>query len=445
MKRHPTLTTRIIAAVALFFLSLLTFISYFHYRSMQQYTKESEMEKCALLLDSIEPVITINMFLGPDEPMHDYLQKIVRQNPMIVKLTVKDMEEGIHFTFSSKTFNPHGSEPIRMEHTVFDKITSMPIGKVEMLYSNARYIQLIGHYREFTILLFIGAAALAALLVIMLHSALAPLRELAGELASYDPQKLDFSKKRVDKNDEVGIIQNAVVDMVEKIQNYTKTLSQLNLRLENKVKERTHTLENTNARLRREVQERIKAEEALKNANRTLERLSVRDTLTNLYNRRGIERSLKTCWRIARREKTPISIIMCDIDFFKKINDTYGHVAGDICLQEIAKILKHTISRPMDIVARYGGEEFIFILPDTHLSGAVTIANEIQKMFAERNNSKKTKIKMTVSIGISSCIPKEKSKRTDLVSAADNALYEAKKRGRDRIVVHPLQLSALAR
>ncbi|BDY13749.1 diguanylate cyclase [Hydrogenimonas cancrithermarum] len=438
MKRRPTLMTRIIAVVTLFFLFLLALVSYSHYLSMEQYTKKSETEKSALLLNSIEPIITINMFLGLDEPMHDYLQKIIQQNPMIVELSVKDMEEGIHFMFSSKTFNPYGFEPIRLEQTIFDKITSTPIGKIEMLYSNARYTQLLGHYREFTILLLVGAAALVGLLVIMLRSALTPLRELAGELIAYDPKKLNFSKTRVDKSDEVGIIQNAVVDMVEKIQDYTKTLSKLNLELETKVKERTHTLENTNARLRREVQERIKAEDALKNANRMLERLSTRDALTNLCNRRVFERNLKTYWKIARREKTAISIIMCDIDFFKKINDTYGHLAGDICLQEIAKILERTISRPMDIVARYGGEEFIFILPDTPLSGARTIANEIQKLVAERNGSKKTKIKMTISIGISNCVPKDRRKPTDLVGAADMALYEAKKRGRDRIVVHPL-------
>jgi len=128
--------------------------------------------------------------------------------------------------------------------------------------------------------------------------------------------------------------------MVEKIEGYTDAMFKLNLELEMKVRERTKTIEEKNEQLKREIEERTRAEEALKYANRMLEKLSTTDSLTGLYNRRVFEQSLKKYWKTALREKQPISMILCDIDHFKKINDTYGHQAGDRCLKEFAQILQ---------------------------------------------------------------------------------------------------------
>ncbi len=438
MSRSLSLSTKIIVAVTLFFFAALGTITYFNYTSMQNFAKKSEEEKSEQLLNSIEPIISINMFLGMDAPMRDYLNKIVKTTPMILKLIVKDSGGKVHFSYISPRYRTQNITPIELKHTIRDKLMPEPVGEIEMAYSNAKYSEIVDRYKHFSFQLLLAAFALVLLLIILLKKALAPLKELARELKSYDPMKSNFSKKRIEGEGEISIIQNAVVDMVEKIQGYTDRLFKLNLELEKKVKERTETIENTNSQLRKEIEERKRAEEALKYANRMLEKLSTTDSLTGLYNRRVFEQNFNRFWKIAVRERRPISVILCDIDHFKKINDTYGHQAGDVCLREFAEILLKCVSRPMDMVARYGGEEFIFLLPDTPLPGAVTIANEIQLLLRERNENGKTKIKMTTSIGISSIIPDNLDESRHLILSADRALYDAKKSGRNRIVTNPL-------
>ncbi len=438
MSRSLSLSTKIIVAVTLFFFAALGTITYFNYTSMQNFAKKSEEEKSEQLLNSIEPIISINMFLGMDAPMRDYLNKIVKTTPMILKLIVKDSGGKVHFSYISPRYRTQNITPIELKHTIRDKLMPEPVGEIEMAYSNAKYSEIVDRYKHFSFQLLLAALALVLLLIILLKKALAPLKELARELKSYDPMKSNFSKKRIEGEGEISIIQNAVVDMVEKIQGYTDRLFKLNLELEKKVKERTETIENTNSQLRKEIEERKRAEEALKYANRMLEKLSTTDSLTGLYNRRVFEQNFNRFWKIAVRERSPISVILCDIDHFKKINDTYGHQAGDVCLREFAEILLKCVSRPMDMVARYGGEEFIFLLPDTPLPGAVTIANEIQLLLKKRNENGKTKIKMTTSIGISSIVPDNLDESRHLILEADRALYDAKKSGRNRIVTNPL-------
>ncbi len=438
MSRSLSLSTKIIVAVTLFFFAALGTITYFNYTSMQNFAKKSEEEKSEQLLNSIEPIISINMFLGMDAPMRDYLNKIVKTTPMILKLIVKDSGGKVHFSYISPRYRTQNITPIELKHTIRDKLMPEPVGEIEMAYSNAKYSEIVDRYKHFSFQLLLAALALVLLLIILLKKALAPLKELARELKSYDPMKSNFSKKRIEGEGEISIIQNAIVDMVEKIQGYTDRLFKLNLELEKKVKERTETIENTNSQLRKEIEERKRAEEALKYANRMLEKLSTTDSLTGLYNRRVFEQNFNRFWKIAVRERSPISVILCDIDHFKKINDTYGHQAGDVCLREFAEILLKCVSRPMDMVARYGGEEFIFLLPDTPLPGAVTIANEIQLLLKKRNENGKTKIKMTTSIGISSIVPDNLDESRHLILEADRALYDAKKSGRNRIVTNPL-------
>ncbi|RUM46017.1 MAG: hypothetical protein DSY46_01140 [Hydrogenimonas sp.] len=438
MRSIFSLTTRIMSIVIIFFSILLSIVTYSHYISMEQYTKASEHDKSQLLLDAIEPIVTIHLFLGFDEPLSHYLKEIVQKNPMVLQLVVKDAKDQIHFYYQSPTYQTQAHSNLHLERTIYDQISPDSIGQIEMVYSNQQYTQTLNDYRQFSILILIGTSSLIIILILLLRHTLNPLRELAQELFNYNPATFHFSKKRVHQHHEVAVIQNAVVNMVEKIQNYTKRLYDLNLKLESKVKERTKTLEIANNQLRNEISDRKKAEKALRHANEMLETLSTKDALTNLYNRRILEQKLQTYWQTAWREKSPLSIIMCDIDFFKKINDTYGHQMGDQCLQEIAKIFENSISRPTDIIARYGGEEFIFVLPDTPASGALRIAEAIQNLLAKRNICHETEVKMTLSIGISSVIPTKEIEWSSLIQAADEALYEAKHNGRNRIVVRPL-------
>ena len=165
-----------------------------------------------------------------------------------------------------------------------------------------------------------------------------------------------------------------------------------------------------------------------------LEQFSRLDSLTEIPNRREFDRLLEKEWMNARRIHAPLSLILLDVDFFKRYNDNYGHLDGDQCLKELAQIIEKSIRRPHDTVARYGDEEFVVILPNTDINGAIKVAEQIQ------NNLKSEPIThefsdvenhITVSQGISSITPHGKFNPLNLLDAADNALYSAKENGRN--------------
>jgi two-component system, cell cycle response regulator len=171
--------------------------------------------------------------------------------------------------------------------------------------------------------------------------------------------------------------------------------------------------------------------------NKKLQQLAILDGLTGVANRRYFDLVLDNEWQRLARERQPLSLILCDIDYFKAYNDTYGHPQGDRCLQKIAKILQKSIRRPADLVARYGGEEFAVILPNTDFNGAFFVANQIQELLAQKQlphcKSNISKY-ITCSIGITTQIPESSQQGTIAVESADRALYQAKKQGRDRII-----------
>lgn len=177
----------------------------------------------------------------------------------------------------------------------------------------------------------------------------------------------------------------------------------------------------------------------LKIANQELENLAHIDGLTQVANRRRFDEHLQEEWLRLRREKSPLSLIFCDVDYFKFYNDTFGHLAGDECLQKIAKIIQQTTKRPGDLVARYGGEEFAIILPHTSLSGALYLGEEIQAKIKElkiaHHTSKVSNI-VTLSLGVACMIPSMKTSPITLLTSADRALYQAKELGRDRVLAY---------
>lgn len=172
-----------------------------------------------------------------------------------------------------------------------------------------------------------------------------------------------------------------------------------------------------------------------------LERLATLDGLTQVPNRRQFDHYLATEWRRSIREFTSISLILCDVDFFKHYNDTYGHQEGDHCLQEVAQALSRSIRRPGDLVARYGGEEFAIILPNTDTEGMFNVAeairNEVLKL-GRVHESSPIGPYISVSMGGVSILPQSDIPVEKLISVADAALYEAKAKGRDRFVMKTL-------
>ncbi len=179
----------------------------------------------------------------------------------------------------------------------------------------------------------------------------------------------------------------------------------------------------------------IQQNQQLAKANRKLQYLVNFDGLTQVANRRHFDRYLEQEWYRLQRSQQPLSLILCDIDYFKNYNDYYGHQAGDDCLQKVAQALKNAVKRSADLVCRYGGEEFVIILPDTNRAGTIEIAQLIQLAIKELNlvhaHSPISK-NITLSLGISCEIPHPQSSIRFLINAADTALYKAKKQGRDR-------------
>jgi len=168
----------------------------------------------------------------------------------------------------------------------------------------------------------------------------------------------------------------------------------------------------------------------LEGENKQLEMLSTYDFLTNLYNKRTIIKFLEKEIEFSKKNKVTFSILMLDIDHFKKINDTYGHLMGDKVLKKLANILKQNV-REKDLVGRYGGEEFLIVLPNTSKSRAKDIAERIRKsvektLFPEN-------IRITISIGVTEYLFKDNI--STLIERADQALYKAKKEGRNRVVI----------
>ena len=175
---------------------------------------------------------------------------------------------------------------------------------------------------------------------------------------------------------------------------------------------------------------------SIKNAliHKRTEKLAFTDPLTELYNHRFFQETLLQEFTRAQRYKKPLSLMIIDIDFFKKFNDTYGHLVGDKVLKHVSAIFKSSMREQIDTVARYGGEEFGVILPETSLEGAATFAERIRSKVEESFIPEgDKKLKVTLSIGVS-CISVTKcTKTSDLIEAADQALYKAKAEGRNQV------------
>jgi two-component system cell cycle response regulator len=187
-------------------------------------------------------------------------------------------------------------------------------------------------------------------------------------------------------------------------------------------------------RIKKLQQELGDREKELSQMNDRLLHISLTDGLTGVDNRRALEQRLHEMFEHSRRLHEPISCVMCDIDHFKKVNDTYGHAAGDEVLKQFAGILKDA-AREVDRVGRYGGEEFLLLLPGTVLDAAVTFAERVRERVEENTFSfEGGTLKRTVSLGVASWPHPRIEDREEMLKAADDALYVAKHLGRNRVV-----------
>lgn len=204
---------------------------------------------------------------------------------------------------------------------------------------------------------------------------------------------------------------------------------------------------NNQLRLYNKLKELVKKNRELTNRNILLEQMAITDSLTQVYNKGYILKRLDTELTRTIRYKEKISVIMLDIDYFKKINDVYGHIAGDAILKKLSDKLTESV-RDVDIVGRYGGEEFVIVCPNTSMSGATILAERIRENVQNTLfQAGGTDIRITVSLGLSSL-----SSQTDasddfssvkLLEEADLALYKAKSAGRNRVALFSKELGAI--
>ena len=265
---------------------------------------------------------------------------------------------------------------------------------------------------------------LTALLLYLLMSRLVlqPLTLLSDTAKRVAAGKLDARVPRRRGKDQISVLTNVFNEMTQKLQSYTSEL-------EDKVVQRTLDLEQANNAL-----ERTNVE--LGEAVTKLGLLARTDALTGLHNRRALTEALDVEVRRTERHQRPFSLLMVDVDFFKKFNDAFGHPAGDRLLIGLGETLRENL-RAMDVVARYGGEEFAVILGETTRAAAFQVAEKLrlavrEKVFREAGDGKPAG-RVTVSIGVAT-YPLDASSPSGLISQADQALYLAKEEGRDLVV-----------
>ncbi|MEM9003819.1 MAG: diguanylate cyclase [Cyanobacteria bacterium P01_F01_bin.86] len=276
---------------------------------------------------------------------------------------------------------------------------------VVLLVPENDFMERINHNTQITFFLCLIALIVTILIGLMITQWLTkPLQQLSATakgIANGDWHEVT----EIERSDAIGDLSRSFVTMTQQLKSSFKTL-------EKRIEERTLEIIQLNQELR-----------GLANI----------DGLTQTANRRYFDHFLEKEWQRHLRDQQPLTLILCDVDYFKQYNDAYGHVAGDRCLQQIAQILIRAVQRPADLVARYGGEEFTIILSKTDVDGGMHVAENINKMLRKMQipHSNYEKQYVTISMGIASVVPSFQITSQALILMADQALYAAKSKGRD--------------
>lgn len=392
----------------------------------------------------------------------DRLRTFKHSNRYVAQLYVlRRDEDGVHYVIDT---NESGAQ--NLPGTAYKKVTPELLEGFSQLYITKHiwtddwgsflsgYIPLRGGQHEYVVGMDIiadeeqgklsririsGGISLAVSIVLALLFSRAmskrmvtPIRMLISRCSSIAEGKLD-ERLSAHTSDELN-------DLIEAFNTMSEHLSLSNARrddaeaelkktldeLEERVQERTKDLKEANTQLLQEIAERKRAEKALEEAART-------DALTGLLNRRAMLEQLQEQVQAFHSEHKPFSLLLCDIDFFKRINDTYGHPEGDVVIKSVARHLRDTVSAA-SLVSRWGGEEFLLALPDTDLEGGRAVGEKIRENI--RGNiypPSNPEHHATLSIGVAAYMSEQRIE--ECIKHADDALYEAKRQGRDRVMV----------
>lgn len=312
---------------------------------------------------------------------------------------------------SISTYTDHHHQEVLAVAYTFDSIGLGMVYKID--YEDA--LGVINEQKNFLIIssliTILISGGVALVLSRTITQPIIDLTYVAAMIASGDLNRRiqNFSK------DELGMLAMAFNQMADR-------LIDANQVLEERVKEKTKELSEAN--------------EGLTKLNRDLERLSLNDSLTGISNRRAFDNRFDVEWKRCNRDGSYLGLVLIDIDFFKKYNDSLGHTAGDLCLKQVAQLLSQSAQRNSDLVARYGGEEFVLLLPNTSIGEVLSVANRL------RNAVNSAKIAhpaspisafVSISIGVGSEIPPISKPKEDYLERVDAALYESKDKGRNTI------------
>lgn len=410
---------KIIVGIIFFTLFLVALQRYEISQHITEQFIESKKDKNTLLLNTIAPILGINYSLGLNDANKEYLDQIVNQNSDMEGLTLTAVNGKILYHYFKKPGKETKVDCCAIDSSfksITDPLTGEILATAHAHFDDHEYQMMLKNNQTSTLKLFGIVLILLALFVVLLKREFRFLKELTHNVLQYDPKINNFTLIKSTRSDEVGIIHNAIITMVEKIHTYADTLDRTNQILELRVQDRTKELEEANRKLREET---------------------LTDPLTGLSNRRAFESHFKDISQLAQRNGAEVAVIMCDIDHFKNINDTFGHSAGDDILREFGDIMKNSIKRSSDFIARYGGEEFVIVLYDTDIADATQVCVRIQNNIKSLHGfeSQWGKIgTITMSFGIASMVPNADNNYENLIISADMALYKAKHEGRNRIV-----------
>ncbi|MFA6187883.1 MAG: GGDEF domain-containing protein [Sulfuricurvum sp.] len=417
--RNISIEIKIIISIIFFTLFLVGWERYQVSNNITEQFIASKQAKNALLLNTIAPILGINLSLGLNNANKEYLDQIVNQNSDIEGLTLRDANghDLYHYLKDPKKKIAKDCCTIDSSFKVItDPITGERLATAHAHFDDHEYQLMLKDNKKTNLQILAVTVILLFLYLMLIRREFRSLKELTRNVLKYDPKLNNFTLSTSTKTDEVGIIHNAIIAMVSRIHSHSELLNTLNQSLETKINIRTQELED---------------------ANRQLKALTLTDPLTQLSNRRAFEIHFRDISQLAKRNSVNVSIVMCDIDHFKDINDTYGHTAGDEILKELAIIMQNSLKRDSDFIARYGGEEFIIVLYDTKVNEAREVCIAIQNNMKRLNGfeSQWGRIdSVTMSFGIASMVPNEENNYENLIISADIALYRAKEEGRNCIV-----------